>query len=41
MYYNFNLTPLFVLAFIGLTFGTWKIVEIIIWIFRHVQIAIV
>lgn len=34
---NINLTPLIVLAVIGITLGLWKIVEIIIWFFSHVQ----
>lgn len=34
------LVGLFMLASIGLTFGTWKIIEIIVWIFRHVNVVI-
>jgi hypothetical protein len=38
--YNFDLGPLCIWALIGLTLGTWKIVEIIIWLFKHVSITI-
>jgi hypothetical protein len=30
---------LFVLAIIGLIFGGWKLVEIIIWLFHHIKIV--
>lgn len=38
--YNFDLKPLFIWAIIGLTLGMWKIVEIIIWLVKHVRITI-
>ena len=37
--FNLDLTWLFIFAFIGLVFGCWKLIEIVIWIFQHVHIA--
>lgn len=28
-----------ILAFLGITFGIWKIVEILIWLFSHIKIV--
>jgi hypothetical protein len=36
---NIDLTPVFVLAGIGVIFGLWKIIELIIWIVSHVHIS--
>ena len=33
--WNFGL----IVFFIGLTFGLWKIVEVIIWLFKHLHWA--
>lgn len=33
-------TGLYLLSFIGLTFGLWKIIEVFIWIFKHISIVI-
>lgn len=37
--YDF-MTPLMVFALIGMTFGVWKIIEIILWVLSHVTITI-
>lgn len=34
------LKSLIVLAIVGWTFGMWKLVEIIIWLFNHVSITV-
>ena len=31
---------LYVFAVIGLTFGLWKIIEIIVWLCKHVSIVL-
>ena len=33
----FNL--IYILAVIGLIFGIWKIIELIIWLFSHIKIV--
>ncbi len=38
--YGYDLTLVFWLALIGLTFGIWKIIENIIWLFSHISITI-
>ena len=31
---------IYAFAFIGMTLGIWKIIEIIFWIFKHINITI-
>jgi|LakMenE18May11ns_1017448.scaffolds.fasta_scaffold9661211_1 hypothetical protein len=37
--YGTGLEGLVVMAFVGVTLGVWKIVDIIIWICRHVHVS--
>jgi hypothetical protein len=34
---DLKLGPLIVLAFIGVSFGLWKLVELIVWVFQHLH----
>lgn len=31
---------IYVFAFIGMTLGLWKIIDIVSWIFKHISISI-
>jgi hypothetical protein len=35
--FEFDIRPLIILAGIGLIFGLWKIVEIVLWFLKHIQ----
>ena len=35
---NINFTPLIILALIGLVFGIWKIIEIVIFLSHHIKL---
>ena len=37
---NLDFRPLVITAFLGLTFGLWKIIDILSWLFSHVRIVI-
>lgn len=34
-----NFMPLIVFALLGITFGVWKLIEVIFWLFKHVRIV--
>jgi len=39
--YNYDfMTPILIWALIGMTFGSWKIIELIVWACQHISIAI-
>jgi uncharacterized membrane protein len=37
--FDLDLRPLIVLAVIGLTFGLWKLIELVIWLCKHIAIV--
>jgi hypothetical protein len=35
--FDINFTPIFILAGLGVTLGLWKLVDIIIWLCKHIE----